>query len=102
MFADPYEYREDVACAFVFSGYMEPDLVQELSAVIGRQCKPGTIVVTTEFPSVLSGRVDLLEGDESMPNRPYKIELLEKVNVVLAPGREIDDLHPQDENFTLG
>ena len=79
-FADPYEYLGDIDCAFVFSSCMKPDLVRELSVAIGRQCEPGTIVVTTEFPLFLRGRVDPLEGDESVPHGPYEIELLEKVD----------------------
>lgn len=79
-FTNPYEYLGDIDCAFVFSSCMKPHIVQELSAAIGRQCKPGTIVVTTEFPLFLNGDIEPLEDDSSMPHGPYEIQLLEKIN----------------------
>jgi len=59
---------------------MKPDIVRDLSAAIGRQCKPGTIVITTEFPLFLQGSVDPVENDASMPHGPYEIQLLEKID----------------------
>lgn len=79
-FTDPYEYLGDIDCAFVFSSCMKPALVQELSLAIGRQCKPGTIIITTEFPLFLQGSIDPLEEDTSMPHGQYKIQLLEKID----------------------
>lgn len=79
-FTNPYEYLGDVDCAFVFSSCMSPDLVKDLSIAIGRQCKPGTIVITTETPLFLRGTVEPLEEDGSMPHGSYDIELLEKID----------------------
>jgi hypothetical protein len=79
-FADPYEYLGDIDCSFVFSSCMKPELVKELSHAIGRQCKPGTIIITTEFPLVLRGCIDPLVNDESMPHGKYEIQLLEKIS----------------------
>ncbi|KAL3761247.1 hypothetical protein ACHAWU_009973 [Discostella pseudostelligera] len=79
-FTNPYEYLGDIDCAFVFSSCMKPDIVRDLSAAIGRQCKPGTIVITTEFPLFLQGSVDPVENDASMPHGPYEIQLLEKID----------------------
>ena len=79
-FTDPYEYVGDIDCAFCFSSCMKPDIIQDLSVAIGRQCKPGTIVITTEFPLFLHGRVDPVDNDASIPYGPYEIELLEKVD----------------------
>ena len=79
-FADPYEYLGDIDCSFVFSSCMKPELVKELSFAIGRQCKPGTIIITTEFPLFLRGDIDPLDNDESMPHGHYEIQLLEKVS----------------------
>ena len=79
-FTDPYEYLGDIDCIFVFSSCMKPDIVQDLSAAIGRQCKPGTIVITTEFPLFLRGIVDPVDNDATMPHGPYEIELLEKID----------------------
>lgn len=105
-FADPYEYLGDVDCAFVFSSCMNPNLLRTLSEAIGRQCRPGTIVVTTEFPLFLSGTIEGGdddttsttaaaaaagggggEEDESslsmltpLPSGPYELDLLEKID----------------------
>ncbi len=79
-FTDPYEYVGDIDCAFCFSSCMKPDIIQDLSAAIGRQCKPGTIVITTEYPLFLHGSVDPVDNDASIPYGPYEIELLEKVD----------------------
>jgi len=77
-FTNPYVYLGDIDCAFVFSSCMKPDVVKELSIAIGRQFKPGTIIITTEFPLFLHGSIDI--EDESMPHGPYEIQLLEKVD----------------------
>lgn len=79
-FLDPYQYLGNIDCAFCFSSCMKPSLVKELSIAIGRQLRPGSIVITTEFPLVLRGEVGPWEGDDSMPHGKYEIELLEKVN----------------------
>ncbi|KAL7540869.1 hypothetical protein ACHAXR_010441 [Thalassiosira sp. AJA248-18] len=79
-FTDPYEYLGDIDCAFVFSSCMKPDLVRQLSLAIGRQCKPGTIIITTEFPLFLRGAIDPFEEDESIPHGQYEIQLLEKID----------------------
>ena len=79
-FTDPYEYLGDIDCAFVFSSCMKPDLVQELSLAIGRQCKPGTIIITTEFPLFLRGTVEAVEGDDMIPSGPFEIQLLERID----------------------
>lgn len=79
-FTNPYQYLADVDCAFVFSSCMNPALLEQLSIAIGRQCRPGTIIITTEFPLFLTGHIGPLEDDESMPSGDYEIELLEKID----------------------
>mmetsp|Transcript_35478 Transcript_35478/g.72565 ORF Transcript_35478/g.72565 Transcript_35478/m.72565 type:complete len:422 (+) Transcript_35478:168-1433(+) len=79
-FTNPYQYLADTDCAFVFSSCMNPGLLEQLSIAIGRQCRPGTIIITTEFPLFLTGHIDPLEDDESMPSGDYEIELLEKID----------------------
>eukprot|EP00986_Skeletonema_menzelii_P012311 scaffold6737_cov134-Skeletonema_menzelii.AAC.2 len=79
-FTNPYQYLADVDCAFVFSSCMNPNLLEQLSIAVGRQCRPGTIIITTEFPLFLTGHIDPLEDDESMPSGEYEIELLEKID----------------------
>lgn len=79
-FTNPYQYLADIDCAFVFSSCMNPDLLQQLSIAIGRQCRPGTIIITTEFPLFLTGHIEPLQEDGIMPFGVYEIELLEKID----------------------
>ena len=79
-FTDPYQSLYDIDCAFVFSSCMKPQLLKELSIAIGRQLRPGSIIITTEFPLVLRGTIDPLEDDVTMPHGDYEIELLDKVD----------------------
>lgn len=79
-FLNAYEYLGNIDCAFVFSSCMKPSLIKDLSTAIGRQFRPGSIIITTEFPLVLRGQIDPLENDDSMPHGHYEIELLEKVD----------------------
>ena len=79
-FTNPYQYLGDVDVAFVFSSCMKPDLIKELSNAIGRQFKPGSIVITTEFPLHLRGSVEQIEEDISMPHGEFELQLLDKIN----------------------
>lgn len=79
-FDDPYVYIGDVDVAFVFSSCMSPEALTRLSRAIGRQCKPGTIVITTEFSLPLEGSVEGTEDDDRLPSGPYELELLERID----------------------
>ena len=79
-FEDPYEYIGDADVIFVFSTCWTPDLMKSLSECIGRQCKPGTIAITTEFQMPLLGRIDKVEGDDEFPTGEYELEVVEKVD----------------------
>jgi hypothetical protein len=57
-FDDPNVYFGDSDCVFVFSSCMSQSIISSLSKAIGYQCKPGTIVISTEFPLELEGMVD--------------------------------------------
>ncbi|GFH46037.1 hypothetical protein CTEN210_02511 [Chaetoceros tenuissimus] len=78
-FLDPYEYIGDADVVFVFSSCMTQAMIGDLSDAIGRQCKPGTIVITTEFPLQKRGTIDPLESDPNMPYGEYCVELLEEM-----------------------
>ena len=58
-----------------------PDSVRAALAVqIGRQCKPGTIVMTTEYPLHLSGTCPAVTDDEErIPEGQYELELIDSV-----------------------
>ncbi len=79
-FEDPYEYVGDADVVFVFSTCWTQDMMKSLAQCIGRQCKPGTIAITTEFPMPLSGVVEAVEDDPEVPFGEYEMELVEKLD----------------------
>ena len=78
-FDDPYVYFGDADCIFVFSSCMSENLMGSLSKSIGRQCKPGAIVITTEFMLPLEGTIEPFEADPRVPSGSYELQLVEKV-----------------------
>jgi hypothetical protein len=79
-FEDPYEYIGDSDLVFVFSSCMSENMMASLGKAIGRQCKPGTIVITTDYVLPLEGVIEPLEDDENMPYGSYKLDLVESVD----------------------
>lgn len=79
-FEDPYEYIGDSDLIFVFSSCMNDSMMCSLSKAFGRQCKPSTIIITTDYALPLTGHIEPLEDDESMPSGPYNLELLESID----------------------
>jgi len=79
-FEDPYICIGDVDVAFVFSTCMTEKLMGSLSRAFGRQCKPGTIIITTDFKLHLEGSIDPDEDDPNLPFGKFKFEVLEKVD----------------------
>jgi len=79
-FQDPYEYIGDADIVFVFSSCMTEGMMGDLSDCIGRQLKPGAIVITTEYTLRTSGHIPPLENDANMPFGEYEIELLDEVD----------------------
>lgn len=55
-------------------------MMKGLGECIGRQCKPGTIAITTEFQIPLSGEIGKVESDPDLPFGEYELELVEKVD----------------------
>ena len=79
-----------------------------LSLAIGRQCKPGSIIITTEFPLPLEGYIgpyrcsvddetasSFARQDHDLPTGTYKLELLESVDgwVWLTGGESTAYIH---------
>jgi hypothetical protein len=79
-FEDPYEYIGDSDLVFVFSSCMSENMMASLGKAIGRQCKPGALVITTDYMLPLEGVIAPLEDDEDMPFGPYKLDLVESVD----------------------
>jgi len=79
-FHDPYEYFGNSDLIFVFSTCFTPEMMSSLSDGIGRQCKPGTIVITTEYKLNTSGHIGPLASDSHIPHGDYIIELVDSLD----------------------
>jgi hypothetical protein len=77
---DPYVYFGDADVIFVFSSCMTAPVLSGLAAAVGRQCRPGTLVITTEYMLPLEGSVPPVERDGRFPSGFYRLGLVEKVN----------------------
>lgn len=78
-FDDPYIYFGDADCIFCFSTAMPKETLEIISRAIGRQCKHGTLVITTDYPLPLEGVVEPNEDDHAIPHGSYKLEIVDKV-----------------------
>lgn len=79
-FSDPYEYFGDADIIFIFSTCFSPEMMSSVSDGIGRQCKVGTIIITTEYKLNSSGTIDPLSNDPQMPHGTYEIELIDSLD----------------------
>lgn len=79
-FADPYSSFYDADILFCFSTAMPNHILIDLARSIGRQCRPGTIVITTEYKLPSGGVLDPLPDDPDYPSGEYQIELLETLS----------------------
>ena len=77
-FQDPYLEVGEADVIFIFSSCMSSQMMEELSECVGR-CRPGTIVITTEFPLKSNDIIKPLEEDDTMPFGEYSIEVMDTV-----------------------
>ena len=61
---------------FMFSSAVDKDLLTLLSKAIGRECKPGTLVITTDYMLDLEGTVQSTGGAD----KRFRMELVEKLD----------------------
>lgn len=47
---------------------------------IRRQCRPGTVVITTDHMFPLKGYIEPVEEDDRMPSGEYELQLEDKIN----------------------
>lgn len=73
-FDDPYCFYGDSNIVFCFSSAMPSQIMIQLARSVGRQCVPGTIVLTTEYQLPLGGAI-LDETDTTIGQ--YKFEMIE-------------------------
>jgi Histone methylation protein DOT1 len=101
-FEDPYVYFGDSDIVFVFSSCMGADLVQAgLGQAIGRQCRPGTIVITTDYRLPLEGTVPPDPRDDRLPSGTYRFGLIEQLEgwCWLTGGSSIAFIHRVEESL---
>lgn len=79
-FADPYVHFGDADLIFMFSSALSDELLTELSQAIGRQCKPGTLVITTDYHLDLDGYVPIVPRDDCFSSGPFKFAILDRVD----------------------
>ena len=75
---DPNVFIADTDCAFVFSSCMSGKLLEGIGEAIGRQCKPGTIVITTDYMLPLEGHI--APCSDNQIGGSYMFRLLEKID----------------------
>jgi hypothetical protein len=78
-FEDPGidSHWKDASCIFVTASCLPSELLQSLSQVVGRHCRPGTIVMSTDYPLPLQGESS---ADEDGGSSLQQLELVEKVD----------------------
>lgn len=83
-FEDPYLYLGDIDVVFIFSSCMGKEMLQSLSQALGRGCKPGSIIITTDYTLPLEGYIENKDSkynnDPNMPYGNYKLELVESIH----------------------
>lgn len=77
-FDDPYIYLGASDCVFCFSSCMPGEATSVISQAVGR-CRPGTILITTDYMPPLEGEIKPIEDDVRLSHGQYKLELLESM-----------------------
>lgn len=68
---DPETFVGDVDVFFISSSAMPSEVLDMISKAVGKQCKPGTIVVSTDYEIPREGVID---------GKPYRLDLLETMD----------------------
>lgn len=77
-FEDPYIYFGDADIIFLFSTCLPKNCLERFAESVGRQCRPGTIVITIDYMLPLEGNVPAVESNDQIPSGVYRFSLLEK------------------------
>jgi hypothetical protein len=80
-FTDPYVYFGDSQIIFCFSTCMDQSTINSLGQAIARQCRPGTIVITTDYPLPATGDIAPFEMDDRIPFGPFAIDCVNEMDV---------------------
>lgn len=76
-FDDPEVQLGDADCIFVFSTCMSSQLMETIAQSIGRQCRPGTVVITIDSEIPTEG---ILSGDDDETERRFQFQLMESMD----------------------
>jgi Histone methylation protein DOT1 len=101
-FEDPYFFFGDSDIVFVFSSCMGADLGQAgLSRAIGRQCRPGTIVISTDYLLPLEGTIPPDPRDDRLPSGTFRLGLIEQLDgwCWLTGGSSTAYIHKVEESL---
>ena len=78
-FEDPNVFFGDADVIFVFSSCLGPSQRDSLAQSIGRQVKPGSLVITTDYMLPLTGDALPMDTHPWAPSGPFEFEFAEKV-----------------------
>ena len=103
---DPCIYFGDSDLVFVCSSCMDADLMVAIATALGRQCRPGALIVTTDYMLPLEGEVPPVENppDEHIPTGYYNMKLLERVEgwCWLTGGSSTAFIHRLKQSLSVG
>jgi SAM-dependent methyltransferase len=77
-FDDPHANLGDADLIFMFSSCLNPALLTQLAHTIGRDCRPGTLIITTDYKLDLAGSVPSSTDGSIMTN--FQLEQVDEVN----------------------
>ena len=78
-FDDPKTFIGDADCIFVFSTAMPEHVRANLANAVGRQCRPGTIVISTDYMLPLTGNCKPLYVGDSQSGS-FEMVLVDKID----------------------
>lgn len=79
-FEDPYLFWGDADIIFCFSTCLPSVALENLAQSIARQCKPHTIVITTDYMLPLQGYGPPVQGNDQIHFGEYQFDLIQEVH----------------------
>ena len=76
---DPYMYFGDSDLVFCFSTCMDQTLLEQTAQAIGRQCRPGTVVITTDYKLPTTGTIPPVDKDDRVPYGEFRLHCVDEV-----------------------
>ena len=79
-FDDDHVRLGDSDVIFMFSSAVDQSLLTQLSHAIGRECKPGTLVITTDYPLDLEGTVTISSHAGQQQQHAFRLEKVDEID----------------------